>query len=231
MGQDDIVAVVQEKCVSADVEVQVVDKLAQMCGVVQHAVPFNGAVPVAGVEDDIGVVIQEEGVATHIYIACCDKIQVVDELAEIGGVMEHAVPFNGSYAGTSAVVGQDDVGVVVEEKGVAVQRKLQVVLGEEIQVVDKLAQACGSIAQTVVQETPFAEEGVAFVVDEVLAKAVGNGSVGGVMGIGHSQNLLCGGQGVIVTAVGVDFADNEVRPLSPVDVGELVGVFANHQCE
>ena len=233
-------------CLRGD-EAQVVVELAEECGMVEHAVPFDGG-GAGGRQDDVGVVAKEECVAAN------GELQVVDELAEVGGVVEHAVPLDGGGAASGAggqddicavvevegvaadagievdcgVVGQDDVGAVVEEQGVAVQGQLQVALGEEVQVVDELAQAGGGVAQAVVEVAPCTEAGVLLVVGEVLAYAV---SHGGVEGVRHCQNLLGGGKGVIVATVGVDFAHNIVRTLSPVDVGKVGRVFAHDQRE
>ena len=147
---------------------------------VEHAVPFNGcgAAGGAGGQDDIGAVVEVEGVA-----------------ADTGVEVD------------CGVVGQDDVGAVVEEQGVAVQCEVEVTGCEEVQVVDKLAQAGGCVAQAVVEEAPCTEARVLLVVGEVLAYTV---SFGGVEGVRHCQNLLGSGEGVVGAAIGVDFADNIV---------------------
>ena len=92
---------------------QVVVELAEECGVVEHAVPFDGG-GAGGRQDDVGVVAKEERVAAD------GELQVVDELAEVGGVIEHAVPFNGCRAGGR----QDDVSVVAKEEGIATYTQL-----------------------------------------------------------------------------------------------------------
>ena len=86
--------------------------------------------------------------------------------------------------------------------------EMQVSGGEEVEVVDKLAQACGSIAETVVEVTPCAEIGVALVEVKVFRYAACHI---GIVCIGHGQNLLGGGKGVVAAALGVHLALDEVR--------------------
>ena len=147
---------------------------------VEYAVPLNGggAAGGAGRQDDVGAVIEVESIA-----------------ADAGVEVD------------CGVVGQDDVCAVVEEQGVAVQGEVKVADCEEVQVVDELAQACGCVAQAVIEEAPCTEARVLLVVGEVLTYAV---SLGGVEGVRHCQNLLGSGEGVVGAAIGVDFADNIV---------------------
>lgn len=227
-GQYDKGAIVEEEGVAADVELQVVDELAEIGGAVEHAVPLNGGgSAAAGGQNDIGAVVEEEGVAVDVGVEVGggEEVEVVDKLAQVGGAVQHAVPLDG---GGTAVVRQDDIGAVVEEEGVAVQGQLQVALGEEVEVVDELAEAGGRIAQAVVEEAPCAEAGVLFVIGEVFAYAV---SHGGVEGVWYCQYFLGGGKGVVVATIGVDFAHNIVRTLSPVDVGKVGRIFTHDQRE
>ena len=121
-------------------EVQVVDKLAEVGGVVADAVPLDAGDEIG--EEDVGV--------THIEGVAADmEVQVVDELAEVDGVIADAVPLD---AGDE--VGEEDVGIAHIE-GVAADM--------EVQVVDELAEVDGVVTDAV----PFDRSGATAGKDDI----------------------------------------------------------------
>ena len=136
----------------------------------------------------------------------CDLREVVGELAESGGVTGDAVPGEGGDL-------REVVGELAESGGVtgdAVPGEG----GDLREVVDELAQTGRSTHEAIIVVTPVAEFGVLLVVGERLTHAVGGGSVGCV---GDRENLLFGTQGVVGASGGIDFTDEEVGAVGPVD--------------
>ena len=139
------------------------------------------------------------------------------------------VAMNGDGACAVTQVGQYNIGIVIvaKEKGVAADAGLQRVVGE-LQVVDKIAQTGGCTLQAVVVVAPSTEAWILLVVDKIVVNAAG---IVSIVCIRHSQNLLGGGKDVVVTALGVNLAEDIVGTIAPVDAGKFGGVLAHDEGE